>query len=1102
MRGVMRLVAVAACLVAGLGRARAADADPRPAAIVESGPEIYYLQDDAGRLVPVPGFRYRDFLELFRLREGLPAALEPPPAVLERLLVRCDLTRADTTAGTCPATIEATVRQTRPGWTRLPLGLDGFVLSAAPRHEGPGRVVIDADPGGGYLGWFDAPAGGGDVRHAVELEGTLPVELTPARDTVSVRAAPATSTTVELRTTRQRPDVVVLPPPPGRPAVAPNDDGTTSVTITGGAGPLRIRLADAGAGDAGWETVPQSTVESMVRIDGRSAFTEATIRLENLRPKTDTITVALPPRTVLRAVRPPATLVARGGTAEAPTATIAIERGADGRAGVELECDRPVDPAGGGQFEAVGFAVAEVESWRQWGRVSLVVDGDWRAEWADRPGVRRVDLPPAARRPGFVAAFAYDALPASLPVRVLPRVSRVVVEPDYRYDVGPTRIALTMRLQVAARGAPASALALDVDPTFEIEDVGPPGVVDVAAVATAAGRVTIPFLQPISGDTVVEVRGIRWIDRDTTTLSWRLPMPEADVVTPANVVVAADSDIEILPDVAATVGLVRQTAGGRPQRGGEPTLAYRMDGNRGTFVATRRFLEQRVDVAVDVRARVSEAATEVVETLRLDVAHRPLEYVDFSVPDAMDATSSLEVRQDGEPLDPFTVATDLGGTDTDSGAASRVVRVVLVEPLLGAGEVTVSYRLPTPAVPAETTVAGDLPLVLPVGPRIESQSVAIEADERLSVEVRGDGWRGDVSADDVVRTWTAIRPGAAVPLAIAARRRAAVEAVVEAAWLRTRLLPDRREDLATYVLSGGGAGLTLTVPGGADTVACSVSVDNMPLPAARDDDGGLTVTLPRGVAGRRRVVEVRSTTARPAGWAALAARIGLPARLRLAAPEFGPGVVERRFFWEVSTRPDEHLLGAPPAWTTQERWRLGPAGFARQPTVDSAALAAWIRAAGGPAPADEPPLVEGRVVYSGLGSPGRATLWLVPTWCAVLAASGTALAVGLAFASGLVARRPIVVVPLLAAVAVAAAARPDLAPLVAQAALPGLALALVGWALRFFADGTAQSAPARQRPQVVSASSLTRALPAESLVVAGSSLQSGGGVTAGGRSSS
>ena len=283
--------------------------------------------------------------------------------------------------------------------------------------------------------------------------------------------------------------------------------------------------------------MPQAAVESVVRVDGRNAFIEATVSLENLGPDTSQVRVTLPPRTTLRAVRGAATLLARGGTEANPHVDVGIDRNPDGSASIELECERPIDPSNGSAFEAIGFTVAQVAAWRQWGRVSLVVEGDWRAEWGDVPTLRRVDPPPAARRPGFIAAFAYDSQPASLPVRVQPRRSRVVIEPEYRYEVGATRIGLLARLRVAARGAPVTGVTLAIDPAWGVDDVGPPGLVDTTAVMVEGGRVTIPFLQALAGDAVLDVRASRTIDRAESRLAWTLPQPTTET----------DSDSFLMP---------------------------------------------------------------------------------------------------------------------------------------------------------------------------------------------------------------------------------------------------------------------------------------------------------------------------------------------------------------------------------------------------------------------------------------------------------------------------------------------------------------------------------------------------------------------------
>jgi len=223
----------------------------------------------------------------------------------------------------------------------------------------------------------------------------------------------------------------------------------------------------------------------------------------------------------------------------------------------------------------------------------------------------------------------------------------------------------------------------------------------------------------------------------------------------------------------------------------------------------------------------------------------------------------------------------------------------------------------------------------------------------------------------------------------------------------------------------------------------------------------------------------------------VATLLGMPSGLPLTPPTFGGSVTQRRFYWEVVVRPDEHVLAAPRRWTAQQQWRWGGLGFERIPVVSTESLSAWIvRAAAAehlgrdePLAGGEPPLAANRTVYSGVGSPGAASLLVVPTWFAVLTASGLALAAGLALAYLPRLRRPLIVVPVLGVVSLAAAASPDAAPLVMQAALPGILLALVAWSLRGWLD---RDRSPSERPLVVaSPSSLARAVtPPPSIVVA------------------
>jgi hypothetical protein len=1192
------LLAVATALSSGPTRG----ADPgSPPAVREAAPEIYYMQDDAGRLVPVPGFQYRDFVDLLRLKEGLPGLPEPPPAVLENVVVRATLPAADAAAAesatgmhTCGVTVELTVRQTRSGWVSLPLSLDGLLLTAAPRYEGPGRMLLTAsaaaheDPAAhreaGYRLWLTGPIEGKseDLRHSVLLVGTITVDASPTHESITLSLPRATASFIELKTPRNEPDVS-LRPAGQSPRVEPQAGGAGSiVTCVGLVGRVTVRLGAArnGAGeipghDAGRAAVPEAMVESLVRIDGRVAITEAAIRLDNLPAKATTLRVTLPPRATLRSIRSPSALVALEGPDAQPEAVIRIERSADGRSLVELECERPVDPSGRETFEPLGFAIADVPPWRQWGRASIVVEGDWQVEWDDAGANRRIDPPPSARRPGFVAAFAYDAQPARLPLRVLPRRSRVVIEPEYRYDVSAGRVALDARLRVSARGAPVSRIVVALG-EWDVDEVGPASVVDSAAVSAEAGRLVIPFAQPLSGDAIVEIRCGRQLDRDSRRVAWQIPAPQADLVGPASIIIVAQSDIELLPDAEGVRGLVRQLTPSTVRSDSDRVaLAYRLDGTDGRFEATRRFLPRRVDAVVTAQADIDESDMIVRETIRFDVAHVPLEFVVLEIPAAVVQTGSLEVRQNGILLNPEESddaprrpGEDRPGSDEaradepradqrgddqlgrDAAAAGgaptgglpgppRVrLRAMLAAALLGAGEVTVQYELPTPSIGPASTVAEDLPLVLPVATRIGGQSITLTVPETLSIDVRGDAWKRDSGSLGSVasRTWTTAKSLQSVPLAISARKRSTLgDMVIDAAWLETRLLGDRREDVYRFLIVSAADEITFTLPqtiavnaaavaradglGRSPDDVVEVRLDGKQLPAAVRADGRVVVELPQRAGNSSWLVEMIASRNRDHRAGTFAGAAGLPAAVVLDPPVFPKGTLQRRFYWELSCESDEHPIGTPGGWTSQQRWEWGPLGLRREPVVSRDALAAWLwssrtparqpdarfdgLAVGGGSPAVERPVdvpeAGARFVFSGVGPPAKGRIWVVPTWLLVLVVSGPVLALGLAAVYVPRLRSVPVVLGVAAVASLAAAFFSELAPLVGQAAGPGVVLTLLAAVLRFVLRRRVPVASTRGAAAVVSASSLTQIAPQPSLIIAPSSPAIREGATAVGR---
>ena len=1105
--------------------------------IREVEPELYYLENEAGRLVPVPGFQYRDFVELLRLREGMPKLPTAPQAVLERLEMQVDVRPADQDGeaedGSPPPSaagspsqadgpgslrIELTVVQAATGWVGLPLELSEALFTEPPEYEtlegAPGRFLLDASPdGSGYRGWFQGEPG---TRHRVVLAGKLPLERAGGTVQFTLDVPRANASQLTLRAAVDEP-AVAIEPAGLPPAVAAAPDGGSTVSLVGLVGPTRIRLSAEQALLEPLAAAPHALSDLVVTINGRQAKTEAVIELEHLPPGRRALTLQLPAFAKLETLAAPAALVSLQGTTEAPQAVVSVDPDAAGRAVIELTCEAPVEPDGD-SLEVLGFRIAEIPAWRQWGQVSVLVEGAWQLDWSPAGPLRRIDPSLPLRRRGCVAAFAYDAQPASLPLQVRPLRSRVVVEPEYRIRVAASRVELEARLRVAVRGAAISQFRVGLE-GWEVESVGPTGLVDSSSIVESGNGVEIPFVQGLSGDAVIEVRAARSVAPEASRVAWSFPTPAADLVGPASVVILSESDIELTPDAEGIRGLVRQVAlpttarvsetlpplvrGDVANSRGENTaIAYRLDGPTGEFAATRRFLPRRVAASVATRLDVRQTEVSVDQTLRFDVAYVPLEVVELLVPEAIVATGTLEVRQGdrllaSQPAADMEVAPapdDVTGTSGDEESpATRTesdveaeplltpssrIRVMLPTPLLGSGELTVRYRLPATPPPQETTLAEDIPLVMPVGALFGKQNVTLEAARGLSVEVRGDPWKREMAVQGTTlpRSWAASRPQESIRLAIASEPQSFGETVIDAAWLQSQFLAGERQDMYRYRVATSVERLDVDLPLGprgepVDPAQVEVLLDGRPLRDAVRTDGRMVIDLFAGGTVRQYDIEVVVRSQRRSAWEPV----------RLQPPVFPEGTVERRFYWELRLSPDEHLLSSPRGWTAQQEWAWGTVGFLPRAIVSPEMLQQWIAPTSDLSAEREGPMphADRRLVFSGVGHPQDNLLWVLPTWLLVLVCSGPTLLVGVVLVQWPRVRKPVVVMTLAVAATAAAAVFPWRALLVVQAALPGVLLTVLAAGLRLALRPTSeQIGAAGQGHLVVSQSSTRTALSA------------------------
>ena len=181
----------------------------------------------------------------------------------------------------------------------------------------------------------------------------------------------------------------------------------------------------------------------------------------------------------------------------------------------------------------------------------------------------------------------------------------VVVEPEYLFHVTRNELELSIRLQAVVRGVATKQLDI-LAPGWKIEGVGPPGVVDSAAVSESSGVVTVPFLKPIAGEVVVELQCSRQLDPASEEVQWTTPVPRADLVGPASVGITSENDIELVPDTERIVGMSRQVLSQLNSPSVDLSrMSYRVQADKATFVATRRILDQQIDASITARKWMS-----------------------------------------------------------------------------------------------------------------------------------------------------------------------------------------------------------------------------------------------------------------------------------------------------------------------------------------------------------------------------------------------------------------------------------------------------------------------------------------------------------------
>ena len=1083
--------------------AEAAETSPRR--VEESQPSTYYLKDKQGNLQAVPNFTLEDFEELYKLKHQLVQGDQRPRYSLQQMLA----TGSVNAAGQAELNIQFRILVREDQWTRIPLRLDQAVLREAAQYQGAGEHFLNFEGDGeGYVVWVRGTAG---QQHQITLKMLVPLTVMGQETRLRLLAPRATASELKLKV-------------PYAKAVARVSEGATLQTP--GEGSKESELTAVGLNgdfELGWH--PPDAAPGKVaaleafgtiaaQLDGRGVETEATFSVRSYGEAFDRFRILLPPDAELVPGNPSGytlTVVDAAAAASGPgrqrLVEVQLTKRTVGPVEVRLSTKRAADNAnmapaarGDNWLELAGFEFPGAA--RQWGTIAVSVVGDWQVLWGTSRGVRQIDqMPEGLGRKDVAAGFEYYAQPSSLLARLVPRKTRIGVEPEYVVLVDSDQVRLEARLRYMVRGAKVFAVNIAM-PDWVIDEVGPDSVVAIDGVPTGVPGplLSLPLASPTIGSFEVRLKAHRPLLAEAMSLTLALPQPQASAPAAAVVAVLPADNVEVLPDSQAITGLLRQQVAvplELPLRQQEP-LFYRSDAPKAVFAAELRRHRQKITAGVTSRVTLDPAAVRVEQKFAYSIAYEPTDYFLLEVPHELGAKGRLVLNCEDQVLTPIVL-----GEEADDGVKPLRMRVNLPKTCIGPCEITARYSLPSSTTADDGTI--HVPLVMPLEAELAGNNVLVTPGAEQQVEVAPGVWTAVAgglgqAASSIMSTRCPTRELATVQRTTEIVLKLHGESgdatvVVERAWLQTCVtnsLDAVRQDRAVLQLTTRRHQLEITLPEGADRDLASVQLNATPVSPRMQGERGLIIPLSADIVSANIVsADVVSAAVAsvdvappryvlslqyhfPGPWAGHP-RAGYPlaggGAMQFEFPSLGDETWIRRAYWQLLLPPAEHLIVSPHELTGEFAWVWNRFYFGRQPVLSQADLETWVWA-GQRHPASTPvPAGMNNYLFSSLGRIGPLEIITAGRSTIVFISSGLVLLAGLLLIYVRAARHPVVLLLAATILAGLTAIYPEPGLIAAQASAVGLALVLLALFLRQLTAG-------RRQPLLVEVSSaVTPVLP-------------------------
>ncbi|MEN6497321.1 MAG: hypothetical protein ABFD16_23740 [Thermoguttaceae bacterium] len=1016
-----------------------------PVAPIEETKLPVYLKSKDGRWVPMLDWTFEDFERVYQENQGLKQRDQTPPYSLQSTTI------TGTVKGdNAELSIQFGILVRDDQWVRVPLRLSQAVLREGAKYEGPdGQCFLDFDAeGDGYIGRLHGSSG---QQHRLTLNVLVPVTKVGEESRIKLSVPRTTSSSLKLTVPLAGAAGEVSTGAP-LTTTAVGEKGT-EFTVLGLGGDFDLSWRKAGSRLSQTEPVLEAVGTILTRVDSGSIHNDATLSVRAYGGPFDRFRVRLPEgaeyvpgnASDYTVVPVPANGAKATGAAKAgPLVEVRLAKKVAGPVEIRLSTKRRYETAGAAEWlELAGFEV--VEAARQWGNIAITAAEDLQVVCTANRGVRQVDqLPEALRGEDRLAGFAYFSQPYSLTARVVPKKTRISVEPEYLLQVDEDKVRLEAKLKYTIRAAKVSALDVDLL-DWELDEVGPANLVAVDMVAVdRTGVLSLPLATPSIGQIEITIRAHKRLATGGTSLSLALPRPQANSSGPAALVVQPADNIELIPDASATVGLVRQQVAppmSIPTRQQAP-LFYRGETAKAVFAAGMNIHPQ--SITVDVASQLTLAGQEkyVEQKLSYAIAYKPVETLTLEVPRSLASADGLEILFEGQPISPAELP-DQAEAPGDTRPIKK--RLLLPSPRIGSCELTIRYPIILEELLPETSIVSTVPLIMPADGQLESNKLWLTAAPGVRVQLREGPW--------AVAEESGLSPERLHGLQITANERvekivlgihledrdALGSTLVERAWIQTWLSPApsgmQRQDRAVFRFTSDQKELELQLPRDVELSGVELSLDRRRVQAKITTAGSLVIPLPDASRSSPHVLEANyHFPERPTE----------VSRWTMQLPRLGRNVWVRRLYWQLVLPQQIHLIAAPDGFTPEFTWGWTGAFWGRNPLLEQTQLESWV----GAPHLTAVPNATSRYLFSTLGPVEQCELRVAGRSLIVLGASGIALIAGLLLLYVPLSRHPLPLLVVTLAFLSATFLYPEPTLLTSQAASLGLALTLVAGLLQ------------------------------------------------------